>query len=95
MFSGPGPLRHLVEDNVVADVDAPGRRIVGAIRLGARLVPDEDHAPAAVIQLPQIWRGHLDVGDAPECAEVMHPRRASCPELVRRLSSSGFARRPI
>jgi hypothetical protein len=35
------------------------------------------------------------VGDAPERAEVMHPRRVSYPELVLGLSSSGFARRPI
>ena len=52
VFSGPGPLRRLVEDDVAADVDVPGRRIVGVIRLGARLVPDENHAPVAVIQLP-------------------------------------------
>ena len=90
LLSGPCPLCSLVEDDIAADVDASGHGVIDAIRLGDWLIPDEDHAAAAVIQLLQVQRGHLDVGDTPEHAEVMYPQHTPGPQLVRRSSSDGL-----
>ena len=94
-LSCPVPLGGLVKDDIAADVDAPGRWIEQTVRLGARLVADEDGAPAPVIELLQVRSRQLHVRDAAKRAQVLDSWRAPCPELVGGLASYALGRGPV
>ena len=92
MVALPRPLSGFVEHDVAADVDAPSAGVVDPVGRGTRLVSHEDHAPAPVVELALVRRGHFDVSDAPERAQVMNGRRRAIQVLVRRASTQPLRR---
>ena len=62
----PLPPRYLVEDGIAADVDAAFRWVIYPICFGSRLIADEDHRSAVIVELLRVWTGDLDMDHTPK-----------------------------
>ena len=91
----PLPPRFLVEDGVAADVDATCSWDIYPICFGSRLITDENHGSAAIIELLRVWTGGLDMDHAPEGPQVMYRRCGAIPQLVWRSPVGASPRRPV
>jgi hypothetical protein len=79
----PVPLRILIEDGIVGDIDAHGLTIEEPVRLGPVLVADVHDLDAPVVELGEVWAYLLDVGDTTKHFEEVYRWFLPVPRLVR------------
>ena len=80
---------------IPTDVDAACHWVIDPVRLGARLIPDEDHRLAAVVELLQVRPDVLDIGHAPKSLQVVHRRCGPIPQLVECFAAGALCRRHV
>jgi hypothetical protein len=81
LLIAPTPDRLLIEHCILHDTDTSCHRVIGAVCFRSGLVPNEDHRPAAIVQLLKV-AGGLDVGHASERAKMVDYRRVADPQLI-------------
>ena len=91
----PLPPCFLVEDGVTADVDSACDWVIYPICFGSRLIADENHGLAAIIELLRVRTGGLDMDHAPEGPQMMYCRCGAIPQLVWRSPAGASRRRPV
>jgi hypothetical protein len=85
VVASPRPACIFIEDNVARDMDAPRHRVEHPVRLGARLITEQHHLLALVLQLAQMRPHIIHMRYTPERAQMVHRRLDVVPRLIRRL----------
>ena len=76
------PRTSFIEHRVTRDVRAPSAWVIEPVRLAARLISDEHHRGAPIVEFLLVTTGHLDMGNTAKSTEEMYRRLSTIPSFV-------------